>query len=614
MTELPTIFSIGALALPLILLCPGLGFALWLRRDGEQSRLQWILDATWIGLALSWLDVAVVRELGINPGSHSIALIILAAGWTGLGAWMARTKPRLTAGSPNERFGLTAVALAVLFLGLWKAADIQRPLHGHWYLAGAGQAEFEGMAPTLDDGAAEVQAIEGSDRGAFSFKPSPGGDELVASTPARGQVAIAMQGPVGAVLTVGSQRAVVAASVTEVAEEGAVRRYLSHGVAGLLVETELGVGERLNIAAGGSRVFVLPGAESVWAAHANGTLRYIHYYQLLNQVENQVWAQEMLQDRWATINQPPGWSPLLSIATVLLIDDLQAAAILFLWVLVLVGGSAVRLASVLAPNAPKIAFLVPAAMVLSHGLLMIEPGSYNFPDSLFAAAIIAVCIAIAERRTGWIAGLGIAAGLSRWPGVLLCTFLLLVHWRAFGALQLNAIKRLWTWVLVGAVLAAIGAAAGVLDDLLFILYFETFPEHWHGEYAVTRLTPRIPGFFALWVAYTGGGLLLAAATALRAVPSASRSALRWLLGSIGGYSLLLCTIDHHPTHYFLPLVAVIGVAVVCASDAAQRKSTRTAIPLLCLIGVFIFLWRGDVGLQPIEDMVVFFDELLNQSA
>jgi hypothetical protein len=613
-TEVQLILGVGALALPLMLLCPGLGFAKWLRKDGEQSLLQWILDAIWIGLALNWIDVALVRELDINPNSHPIALITLAAGWTALGAWMARAKPRLTATSPNERIGLAAVALAVLFLGLWKAADIQRPLHGHWYLDGAGEAEFEGMAPILDETLAQPHPIEGSDHGAFSFKPSPGGDDLVASTAARGQIAIAMQGPVGSVLAVGSQRAVVSTSVTEVPEEGAVRRYLSDGVAGLLVETDLGVGDGFSIHAGGNRVFVLPGAESVWAAHANGSLRYIHYYQLLNQVENQVWAQEMLQDRWATLNQPPGWSPLLTIATVLIIDDMQAAAILFLWVLVLVGASAVRLASVLAPQAPRLAFLVPGAMVLCHGLLMFEPGSYNFPDSLFAAAIVAVSTAIAERRAGWIAGLGIAAGLSRWPGVFLSTLLLLAHWRAFGALQSKALKRLWTWVFVGAVLAAIGAAAGVLDDLLFILYFETFPEHWHGEYAATRLTPRIPGFFALWAAYTGGGLLLAAATALRAVPSPSRSGLRWLIGSIGGYSLLLCTIDHHPTHYFLPLVAVTGVAVVCASDAVQHSVTRMAIPLLCLIGVFIFLWRGDVGLQPIEDMVFFIDEFLNQPA
>jgi len=614
MTELQTVLGIGSLALPLVLLCPGLGFTLWLQRGRETTWLQWILDAIWIGLALSWIDVAVVRELGISPDSHTIWLVGLAVGWTALGGWIARAKPRPTAGSRNERIGLTAVALAVLFLGLWKSADVQRPLHGHWYLDGAGQAEFEGMAPTLVGGATEMHAIEGSDSGAFSFKPSPGGDELVASTPSRGQISIAMQGTVGTTLMVGNQQAVVAASVAEVPEEGAVRRYLSEGVASLLVDTDLETGERLSIQASGSRVFVLPGSESVWAAHATGSLRYIHYYQLLNQVENQVWAQEMLQDRWATLNQPPGWSPLLTIATVLMLDDMQAAAILFLWVLILVGASAVRLASVLAPQAPKIAFVVPAAMVLSHGLLMFEPGSYNFPDSLFAAALVAVSTAIAERRVGWIAGLGIAAGLSRWPGVLLSTLLIGAHWRAFGTLQSTALKRLWGWVFVGAVLAAIGAAAGVLDDLLFILYFETFPEHWHGEYAATRLIPRIPGFFALWITYTGGGLLLAAVAAVCSTPSPSRSGLRWLLGSIAGYSLLLCTIDHHPTHYFLPLVAVTGVAVVCASDAAQRNATRMAIPLLCLIGVFIFLWHGDVGLQPIEDMVFFFDELLNQSA
>ena len=75
-------------------------------------------------------------------------------------------------------------------------------------------------------------------------------------------------------------------------------------------------------------------------------------------------------------------------------------------------------------------------------------------------------------------------------------------------MQWRAVARTWAWVGVGAIIAAIGVASGVLNDLLFILYFETFPEHWHGDYRVTKLL-RVPGFYALWTVYTGGGLLVA---------------------------------------------------------------------------------------------------------
>ena len=167
------------------------------------------------------------------------------------------------------------------------------------------------------------------------------------------------------------------------------------------------------------------------------------------------------------------------------------------------------------------------------------------------------------------------------------------------------------WVGVGAVIAAIGVFAGVLEDLLFILYFETFPEHWHGEYSPTKLLPRVPGFCALWTAYTGGGLLWCVLAAWRASDSPARSATRWLLTAIGLYSLLLATIDHHPTHYFLPLVAVTGVATVTASASLRKYSLRMALPAAVLGGVLLFLTTGDVGLQPIEDMVMALDEALN---
>ncbi|NOY27404.1 MAG: hypothetical protein GXP62_16180 [Oligoflexia bacterium] len=137
------------------------------------------------------------------------------------------------------------------------------------------------------------------------------------------------------------------------------------------------------------------------------------------------------------------------------------------------------------------------------------------------------------------------------------------------------------------------ALMGGLDDMLFILYFETFPEHWHGHYQLSGLASRVPEFYWIWLRYTGGGLLLAALCIVGPSNSARRG-LRFLLASALIYSLLLCTIDHHPTHYFLPLIALTGPAVVAASTAASSKWMKWVITLFTLAGLWTTLWIGQV--------------------
>jgi hypothetical protein len=599
-----------AVLLPFIIAGPGYGFARWLNRNQSVNRLQFLLDSAWIGMALTWLNVALIREFQIGSEHHTAALLLMAAAWLLIGLFISRGHPPAPPMSLPERVGGSGVLLAVAVLSMWRASDIARPLHGYWHLEGADEWRHEAL-PIRPDEAAAARVHGNPDAPAYSLHPIEGPIRLQATDDATGTLIVAIQGPIGSTLRVGEQVAVVQASMEEKEEEGPVRRYLKNGVAGLLVPISLTKGESVQIHARGERVFVMPGADALWALHAEGTLRYTHYYQILNQVENQVWAQEMLSSRRFTLHQPPGWSPLLSTATVLLTDDIQAGSILFLWVLVMVGLSAVRLCRVLAPTAPLLAYAVPGGMLLSHGLLMLEPGSQNFPDSLYAASILAVAGAIASGRHGWIAALGIAAGLLRWPGVIVTTMFILAWWRTHGSLHLLALKRLWGLVFIGAILATIGVYSGEFIDLLFILYFETFPEHWHDNYTATSLIPRIPGFYALWTAYTGGGLMLAI-FAWWTPPSKARSGLRWLLGSIGTYSLLLCTIDHHPTHYFLPLIGITGVAVVCASASIQKTWLQNTLLLTCLFFLLVFLWNADVGLQPIENMVEYLASQMTQ--
>jgi len=600
---------LGLLGLAVVFTVPGSGFAARFARGRSTTLLELGLHAAWVSLAINWLNVAVVRELGIAESAQLSVLCGLAVVWAIAGWAVARSVDSVIPMGRNERLGVGLVALAVCALAGWKAVDLTRPLDGYWYLSGADSMAFDGVAPQPVSGA--VTPISGSDAGGYRMGLSGAPVVLKAPDAATGELAIAMQGPVGSTLQVGSQSITVEQSVVEVPDEGAVRRYLDHGTVGLRLPIQAEKDSEITVAATGTELFVLPGSESVWAAHAEGSLRFVHYYQLLNQVENQVWAEEMLEDRWATLNQPPAWSPQLSTAILMLGNDMPAAGVLFLLTLMLVGGSAVRLAGAVAPNAPPVAFAVPATLLLSHGLLMIEPGSFNFPDSLYAAALLAVATAIAERRTGWIVALTIAAGLSRWPGVVVATILLLLHGKIVGGMQWEAFKRTWIWVAVGGLVAALGVASGVLKDLLFILYFETFPEHWHGDYRATKLGPRVPGFYALWTAYTGGGLLVALGAALGTTAGATRSALRWLVAGAGAYSLMLATIDHHPTHYFLPLVGLTGAMVVAASDAARHPAIRFGLPMLTIVGTAIFLVGGDVGLQPIEDMVESLDAALN---
>ena len=137
------------------------------------------------------------------------------------------------------------------------------------------------------------------------------------------------------------------------------------------------------------------------------------------------------------------------------------------------------------------------------------------------------------------------------------------------------------------------ADAPELADLSFILYFETFPEHWHDDYRTEALLPRIPEFYGHWIMYTGAGLLIAC-LCLFGSTSRARSGLRSLLLGAGVYSMILCTIDHHPTHYFLPLVALTGPAVVAASATGGLNRTRHLISTACLMGLLIFLWTGQV--------------------
>ena len=59
-------WALGLVAPPALVLGAGEGFGRWLDRGGGTG-LSRALDAAWVGLLLTWVDVALCRELGCQP-------------------------------------------------------------------------------------------------------------------------------------------------------------------------------------------------------------------------------------------------------------------------------------------------------------------------------------------------------------------------------------------------------------------------------------------------------------------------------------------------------------------------------------------------------------------
>jgi len=574
------------LVLPALLWAPGWGWARWLAaRKQRPVGLQATIDATWISFLVAVISVSLVRELGLPPWT----LLPLAALLGLPGLWLAHRRPAPGWQLPAKAgVGLLATLLAVMALGAFKAQDLLRPLDASWWDA---RADEQGLDP-LPLEAAGFEPVGWPEAGAAKAALGTGSTAIralgegrllaVARGPARLELSLEQDGGL-------LDRGVVQLDPVEVPEEGPVPRYLSHGAVAVAAHVRAGA-LQLNLSQD-ALVYLLPGSEAVWSLHHAKELRFVHYYQLLNMVENQRWAAGMLRDQRATLNQPPLWAYVLALPTALVDPDMAGAGALFLWVLLLTGASGVRLLQVMAPQARWPAWFLPALATVVHGRLMADPGSFNFPDSLYAAAVVggmAALLAGGGLRHG---AMAVAASLLRYPGAVLLLGAALLQ-RLLEAGPRRFAGSLWRPLGLAAALAAavalaatvIAAATGALGQWMEILWFETFPEHWHGEYSPALLLPRAPRFYATWLSYAG-------LTPLLAVVVARGRPLLVLLTAFC-YSLLLCTIDHHPTHYFLPLVHLAAIAL--AAGAGNLKSDWGGRILLGL-GLVGLAWSAFLG-------------------
>lgn len=523
---------------------------------------------------------------------------VLVGVWTGLGgagtlaaaatitAFTARLAPRDARRlPPGARLGLLAVLAVVAALAVsWRDA-ILRPMDRHWWYPDAESAWETGAAtlPASGGGWRDRRVVGWEDAGAERLAPRTAEPWLLG--PAEGPVVLAIRGPIGASLEVGGRRVVVTADVTEVSEEGAVPRYLERGVAALTLDLSLAAGERLPMrlsAPDASVMYLLGGPEAVWALHAAGELRFVHYYQLLNMVEQVRWARELYGDRRVTDVQPPLPSYVLGAVLAVTEGELPTINLVFLLQLALVGVAGLAVLQAWAPRAPRLAWLLPAAAVAMHGKLLIEPSSAMLPDTLYTLGALGMIAGLARPGAGYelhallaqlcrysTGYLAIVAGLCAGQPRRVAHMLGVV----FAVAALFVVKGWWT---------------GQLDGWIRTVWWEIGPEHWHGEHDPAVLLGRTPRFYGLWLAYAGGLPLLAA---LRWPPGT-----RVLLGTALLYSLLLATIDHAPSHYFLPLVHLAALATATTAAAFAAPSARIGLPLAGLVGIYVaYAWVPVVG-------------------
>ncbi len=569
-------WALGLFVLPAVIWAPGWGWARWLhgRREAPGSPLQIAIDAAWIGIGLVVLSGTIVRELSLAPGW----LLALSVLWGVPGlvmAWRQRA-PRLELPDHRVLAGLAAVAFAVVLVAWNHAPGLVRPMDAYWW---HGAPDQGGWQRTVIEGE-DFEAIGWPEAGAMKAELEAGEHRLLAAS--RGPLLVAARADQGTTVTIAQDtvldEAIVETDPQELEEEGPVPRYLDRGVAAAYAE--LSPGALTVTLSAPATVYLVPSQDAVWALDELGELRFVHYYQCLNIVENLRWARDTTVNLRATVNQPPLWAYVLAVPSALIDQDQKGAALIFLWVLMLCGATGVRLLQLAGAGATWPAWVIPALATAIHGRLMVEPGSFNFPDSLYTAAVLAGLVALLQPGPVRLSLVAIAASLLRYPGAVLIAGATLLWSLMQGRLR-GLVKPALGIAGIGAgvlaLVALVGLVSGNLAEWWKILWFETFFEHWHGEADPRILLSRTPWFYWTWVVYAGGAPLLAL------VGARGRSLL--LIATAGCYSLLLCTIDHSPTHYFLPLVYMSAIALAAGAGTLPQRVVRAVVLALGIIGL-----------------------------
>jgi len=323
----------------------------------------------------------------------------------------------------------------------------------------------------------------------------------------------------------------------------------------------------------------------------------MHAFQMLNVTENVRWAAEVASTHvlpghsppWAqppsTLHQPPAWTYLYAPARELLTPQLiSASALLVLILLAIVLGALKGMEAAPGMQDWRVATLLTAVLSLGgaqHGRLMVSDGSMNFPDNLFACALVLAVVSLVTGRSHIFVLWAMLAALLRYPGavvVLLAGLSLLAVDKQRRVHVIDGLMRFGLAIaLFCGVMLVVGVVSGILPTWLYALYFETIPEHFHNPPGdAPDLLQRPLHFVRIWM-LVGGGILLLAFPFRGHL--AKVSALTAVL-----YFPFLAFIHHHSHHYFLPLVALAGLSA-CSSIANDPKPTRRLVLAWCALVV-----------------------------
>lgn len=579
----------GGLGALLLLSLPGIWIApLFQRLQGAAwDRTSFALLSFALSTCFTILNITLLKLLGVAVDIPAFVGLGLLEGGIALGFWW-RAPPRF---EPMTRGGPLALGILALMVGAWSLGHwswLLRDLDAYFYHPVPMEGAYEGSEDWASLGLDVDLTWEGGGDIAPSgvFKGENSGEEDL-----NYRVFFLLQGQVGAGVSLECgeilKRGTIQRDVLEVEEEGAVPRYMERGIVGVTLTLDIPPGEGFDCALSlsepldGAKIVNLSGVPDWGFYEMEQTQGFVlsHYYQLLNIVENIRWAKEITQDRWLTIHQPPLWSYIYAAIVIYGGTGLIPLNVAFMVLIFSLGALVFRVCQLEHPDLPGYWALPIGLFALSHAFIIQGSGSTNFPDNLYALAIVGMFFGLLKRQVWLYVTLGVMASFLRYPGstvVLLAAGAVFIldpsRRRAAARSGLTFLGLL----MVPCALLGLGALlTGNLGHWLEILWFETFPEHFHGNYDLQALLKRPPEFYGLWMTYAGFTPLLLLGGIRGGIP---RSAA--LLALV--YSFFLCMIDHFPSHYFLPLLALTAVSVVGSVAHWGKVPRLIGLGALCL--------------------------------
>ena len=629
--DVPSTLSLLRLVigLPVVLFAPAFFVVPRLfRKDVGRSGASGELDPGWTLLAAVGLNIGfhalhfnVLRVIGLPirwPTLLAITAVECAIGLSLLRRW----HPDLRFGAWEKGLVRAFLAVCVLLLGfaVWTAPHLQRD--GSWYffhpsvLTGwSATSDPDSVRVAWDDGPLEDGAVLHTDERVLPLR-------VINSSVAHQSVPIvlAVHAPVGSTVSLLMGEEVlgreVIANMAPVGLGGPlVERYWEWGTAAMVA--------RLQAPPHGQAVLSLvvdrplSDQEPVeigvvgWSRLSSTRLldvlgrtghHHMHPFQLLNVTENVRWAAEVAgdyvlagraPDGSSTLHQPPAWTYLYAPAREMLCDQTVSAGLLLL--LILLGIGTVGLLGIRDEGAtpPVELGLVLGLAVLQHGRLMVSDGSLNFPDSLYAMALVVSVVALCSGRVRVFILWALLASVLRYPGVVVVAmagFCLLALDRERRKRIIDALIRVGFGVALfcGLMLLA-GLATGKIDTWLFALYFETIPEHFNNNPDALPMLRRPVEFLRLWALFGGGVVLLA-------IPWRGRLS-KVALGTALLYAPFLAFIDHFSHHYFLPLVGLAGVSATASLARVDSEGLRRGLSIaMVILAAGLFAWSAGKGL------------------